>query len=236
MTARRLTFKFRSGFMAPTPSYKGNPVGGAMLDLTFYPLAFGHSRRDIYKNIGVSIMYDRVLKIDSKDDKGNVLDTKSSRWGVAGVFRYPIGSSANAPVIGGTLGYSKQLFRIANATDIPSVNYSIYEPGILARLPIGKLTFGLDAGIMIINDTGQLQDQMHYGTTKLIGYEAEVSADYLVTRNIFVRAAFHYETIRFEFLGNGELTINHDRDPMTVDVLTGQDNYIGGFVTAGYLY
>lgn len=236
VTARRLSFAFRPMDLAPTPGYKGNPVGGAMLDVTFYPLAFGHKRRDVYKNIGVNLMYDRVIKIDSKDADGNVLDTKSSRWAIGGMFRYPLGKSASAPVVGGSLSYGKQLFRISNATAIPSVNYNIYEPAAFARLPVGKLTFGVDGGLMIINDTGELQDQQHYGTTKLIGYEGEVSADYMVTPNVFVRAAFKYETIRFKFLGNGDLTINHDRDPMTVDVLTGQDNYIGGFVTAGYVY
>jgi hypothetical protein len=236
LTARRLSFQFRSGFTAPTPGYKGNPVGGAMLDATFYPLAFGHTRRDIYKNIGVNVMYDRVLKIDSKDSMGNVLDTKASRWAVGGVFRYPISNAPDSIVVGGTLSYGKQLFRIANAVDIPSVNYSIYEPGVLARLPIGKLTFGLDAGVLIINDTGQLQDQQHYGTTTLIGYEGELSADYMLTSNIFLRAAFRAETIRFKFEGNGALTTAHDGDPMTVDVRTGQDNYFGGFVTAGYVY
>lgn len=236
LTARRLSFTFRPMDMAKTPGYKGNPVGGAILDATFYPLAFGHKRRDIYKNIGLNVMYDRVIKIDSKDADGNSLDTKSTRWSVGGVFRYPIGKGDNPPVVGGSLSYGRQLFRIADAVDIPSVNYNIYEPAAFVRLPIGKLTLGLDGGLMIINDTGEFQDQMHYGTTKLIGYEGELSADYLVTPNVFVRAAFKYETIQFKFLGNGDLTINHDRDPMTVDVLTGQDNYIGGFVTAGYVY
>lgn len=236
LTARRLSFQFRSGFTAPTPGYKGNPVGGAMLDATFYPLAFGHTRRDIYKNIGVNVMYDRVLKIDSKDANGNVLDTKSSRWAVGGVFRYPLSKDPDAIVVGGSLSYGRQLFRISNAVDIPSVNYAIYEPGVLARLPLGKLTFGLDAGLMIINDTGELQDQQHYGTTTLIGYEGELAADYMLTQNIFLRAAVRAETIRFSFEGNGALTTAHDGDPMTVDVRTGQDNYFGGFVTAGYVY
>jgi hypothetical protein len=207
-----------------------------MLDITVYPLAYGHRRRDQLKNIGLNLMYDRVVKVDSKF-QNQVLDTKSTRWALGGVFRYPLSRSASAPVVGGTLSYSRQIFRISTTPEIPSVAYSIIEPGALFRMPLfKKLVAGIDAKIMIITDTGQLQDQMHYGTTTLYGLEGALSVDYAITRNIFARLAFRYETIRFKFEGNGELTANRDKDPATADVKSGQDNYIGGFLTAGYTY
>ncbi|HEX2688066.1 MAG TPA: hypothetical protein VHN14_15665, partial [Kofleriaceae bacterium] len=67
LTMRRMSFVFRPDLAMRPPGYRGTPVGGAMIDATVYPLAVGHKRADLLKNIGLDLMYDRVFKVNSKD-------------------------------------------------------------------------------------------------------------------------------------------------------------------------
>ena len=50
------------------------------------------------------------------------------------------------------------------------------------------------------------------------GGEGALGVDYLITRNIFARAAFRYETIGITFKGDGMLSNARDGDPTSVDV------------------
>lgn len=213
----------------------GVPVAGALLDLTLYPLAIGHKRTDIKKNIGLTVMYDRVLIINSKDVMNNVLDTSSSRFAVGGVFRYPFGKSASAPVIGASVRYGKQAFTIAGATGIPDVNYSILDPQLFFHYPASdKLIINAKVGYMAILDTGAMTRGDAYGPATVSGFEGEAGADYLLTKAIFARAAFRFETIGYKFTGMGALR-ERDNDPEP-DVFGARDTYLGGLITIGYLY
>jgi opacity protein-like surface antigen len=239
VTARQLTFTVRPGLVATPPIYKGAPVAGAMLDATIYPLAVGHKRSDLVKNIGLDVMYDRVISVSTKDSMGKIYASKETRFGIGGVFRYAFGRSAMAPVVMGTLGYSSQLFSISSGAllGIPSVKYSIVELGLAARFPITrKIIAGLDARRMLISGAGQIQDAAQYGDAKLYGYEVAAGFDYAITGNIFARAAFRYESIGYSFTGTGTLSNARDGDPMTKDVSSARDSYIGGIATLGLAY
>jgi hypothetical protein len=239
VTARQLSFKIRPGLLAVPPTYKGAPVAGVMFDATVYPLAVGHKRSDLLKNIGLDVMYDRVLTVNTKDPAGKVYASKETRFGIGGVFRYAFNRTATSPVVMGTLGYSSQLFSISSGTviGIPSVKYSIIEPGAGLRFPVtSKIIAGLDAKLMLITGTGQIQDAMQYGAASVLGFEGALGVDYLITRNIFARAAFRYETIGYTFKGTGMLSNARDGDPTTIDVPGARDSYIGGMATVGYLY
>ena len=234
ITARSLTFQFRPDFRQPTPGYNGAAVGGVMLDATCYPFALGHARGGALENLGINVMYDRVVGIKSRDAMNNPLATAQSRFGIGGVARYPIGDSDHAPVVGATFSYASQVFEIAPGVDVPNVSYAIFEPGALFRLPVfSRLVAGLDAKLMLFGGTGQLEDQMHYGTTSLIGFEGAFTLDVLFTRNVFARAALRYETIGLTFHGDGALTAGRDNDLTTADVTSGRDTYVGGFITVG---
>ena len=239
LTARRMAFTIRPGLLMKPPNYRGTPVGGAMIDATVYPLAMGHKRADMLKNIGLNVMYDRVFKVNSKDATGTVFASTESRFGFGGVFRYAFGRAATAPVVIGSLGYSSQAFSITSGTTIgiPNVKYSIFEPGAGLRLPItAKIIAGLDAKLMVITSAGQIQDTTQYGTGSVLGFEGALGVDYLITPNIFARAAFRAETIGLNFKGTGTLSTMRDNDPTTKDVSGARDNYIGGMATVGYLY
>jgi len=237
LSTRQLAFQTRPDFTVFVPGYDGKPVGGAMVDVTVYPLAIGHTRSGAAKNLGLTAMYDRVVSISSSDSMNGQYDTTQSRFAIGAVGRYPLARTPDAAVLGASLVYSNQVFEIAQSPDVPSVDYSMFAPGVFVRLPaFGALVLGLDAKVLLITNTGQLQDQMHYGTTDLIGYEGAFSLDWMLTRHVFVRTAFRYETIRFDFRGNGALTAGRDNDLSTADVKTGHDTYVGGFVTAGLAY
>jgi hypothetical protein len=239
VTSRTLTFTSSSDLMTKPPGYKGIPVAGAMLDATLYPLALGHKRTGFLTNLGVTLTLDRVLKISSKNRAGMEFDTLESRYGVGAVFRIALGRSAMAPVILGTFGYASQIFRIANTAlaDVPSVKYSIFEPGLGLRYPvIPTLIAGVDLKVMAIPSTGQIQEASQYGAANVLGFEGALAVDYLFMPNLFVRVAGRFETVGHTFAGNGTQTNARDGEPATQDVSSARDSYFGGFVTVGYLY
>lgn len=238
VTMRRMSFVVSPTLRATPPGYSGIPVAGAILDATFYPLAFGHKRKDQLKNLGIELLYDRVLKLSSKDPMANIsYSTVEQRFGLTAVFRHAFGPGAAAPVAVGSLGYLRQSFNILGPVDIPDVKYSIFAPGAGLRYPVmPKLILGADLKLLIITDTGQIQDPDKYGAASVIGFEGSAGADYLIRPRIFARAAFRFETIGFTFKGTGEQTNQRDGMPLTQDVASARDNYFGGMLTVGYLY
>jgi hypothetical protein len=239
-TARTLSFASRADLAMKPPGYKGTPVAGAMLEATLYPFGLGGDRTGLLSDLGVNVAVDRVLKIESKNAAGMVFATTESRLGFGVTLRHAFGRTVTAPVVLGTFNYSSQEFSIANASaaDIPSIKYAMFEPGLGLRLPVtAKLILGLDAKVMLITDTGDIQQPTQYGTADLLGFEGALAVDYLFTRSIFARAAFRYETIDHTFRGNGAQANARDGDATTTDdVSAARDSYVGGFVTLGYAY
>jgi hypothetical protein len=253
-TRRTLSFTHQSDLAKPPPGYKQRlPVAGAMLDMTFYPMSFSKSSKGIIRGIGLTVLYDQVLLINSKkrysDEQGMQriadIDTKESRWAVGPVLRYPLGKI----VVGGSLTYGKQKFEIAQTlpspapantlTDIPSVSYTMITPAAFLKYPVtSKITANADLAFHAITNTGQIQasGMTGYGAATVTGFEAEVGGDYMVTKNIFARVSLRYETISFKFKGDPTSQTNiRDTDPEQ-DVTGAKDTYMGGTATVGYVY
>ncbi|HWU88778.1 MAG TPA: hypothetical protein VN253_16040 [Kofleriaceae bacterium] len=230
-TGRRMSFTYDPAQVAGKPAgYKQlAPVPGIFIDATLYPLAIGHKRKDLLKGLGVSVLFDRTFLINSKNPQGTQkLPTTEQRFGLGAVFRYPLNQSATSPVVGGTLGFGKQQFTISGMASIPNVNYSVLEPGAFFNLPLSpQLVFNADLGFMLALDAGQIVTNAQYGTAAITGFEMSLGADYLVTKNIFARAAARLETLGFAFKGNGM---------KSAGVSGARDTYFGGSVTAGYLF
>lgn len=253
-TRRTLSFQFQQDLAKPPPGYKQRiPVAGAMLDITLFPMSFSKSSKGIIRGIGLTVLYDQVLLINSQkkysDEQGMQrianIDTKESRWLVGPVLRYPLGKM----VVGGSLTYGKQQFTIAQtlpspapantATDIPSVAYTMITPAAFLKYPITtKITANVDAAFHAITNTGQIQStgMTGYGAATVTGFELELGGDYMITKNIFARASFRYETIGFSFKGDPTSQTNiRDTDPEQ-DVTGAKDTYMGGTATVGYVY
>ena len=236
LNARRMSFSYASDLGNNPKPYKGVPVAGVLLDATVYPLAIGHKRHDMLKNIGLTVMYDKVIKINSK--QGDVtLPTTQARYAFGAAFRYPIGEKF---VVGATLRYGRQNFTISTvggvSAEIPNVNYTILDPSIFLRyMATPKIILNVNLGFMAFLNTGAIQKNDSYGAATVTGFEGEIGGDYLLTKNIFARASFRFESIGFKFKGSGAMTTGRDTD-MEQDVFGASDKYLGGAVTVGYLY
>ena len=233
--ARRMAFTYSSDLGNKPRPYKGVPVAGVLLDATVYPLAFGHKRKDMLKNLGATVMYDQVIKINSKQGT-TTLPTSQSHWAVGAVFRYPLGKAT----VGASLRYGRQAFTIGSSggvtSEMPNVNYTILDPGAFLRYEVSpKIILNASFGYMAFLGTGAIQKNDQYGAATVTGFEGELGGDYLLTKNIFARASFKFETIGFKFKGTGSQSTMRDTD-MEQDVFGARDNYIGGTVTVGYLY
>ncbi|HTL32776.1 MAG TPA: hypothetical protein VL326_06615 [Kofleriaceae bacterium] len=252
-TARNLKFSYSQDLGKPPPGYKQVvPVPGAMVDITAYPMSFNHKPKGIISGIGLNILYDQVIKINSvkkyADGMGTLqeanLTTKENRWSVGGVFRYPLGMEKSSIVVGGTLSYGRQIFSVAqklpnnDPTDIPNVAYTMLSPGGFVQAPvIPKVTLNAEAMFHLITNTGEIQTQAQYGPSTVTGFEFALGGDYMLMKNVFVRASFRYETIGFKFKGTDPMAQTHTRDTdPDQDVQGARDSYLGGTATVGYVY
>lgn len=243
-TARRMSFTYSADLATPPPGYKGVPVGGFFVDGTLYPADLSHKRDDMLKNLGVTLMIDKVLKISSKTIANGMtvtLPTSEMHYAVGATFRYPFGKGALAPVIGASLRYGGQSFTITppagTTVDLPpNVSYSIVDPSVFLKYPASdKITINAGLGFMAILASGDITSAANYGAGTATGFEGNLSLDYMLTKNLFVRAAFDFETIGFKFKGTGMMATGRDTDP-DQDVFGARDSYIGGAVTLGYAY
>ena len=242
---RRLGFSSQSTLDDDPQGYKGAPVAGLYFDADVYPLVFTKSR-SILRHLGVTVLVDRILKIQSEINfmgETSVLPTRQYRYGAGVIFRYPLGKSATAPVIAARVRYSKMAFSIdrgaapAGATvDVPNVGYTIVDPGLIFTLPVGtKFSITAEAMFDAMMKTGEISEGDQYGQGTVTGFEGELHADYRFTNNLFARAAFKFMTVGFSFNGNGDLSTNRDADAEQ-DVFGARDTYLGGFVGAGFLF
>lgn len=243
-TARRFTFAYSAALRARPNNYRGVPAPGALVDVTVYPLAFGHTRHDVVKDLGLEVVYDRVLGLNSKvpaEQNGMTTtvtySTLQSRFALTAVYRHVVGRSPTAPVVLGTLGYQRQQFNILGQVDLPDVKYSLFVLGVGIRFPVtSRLILDADGKLLLPTSTGEIENPDQYGQAKVYGFDVSVGADYLLTPNVFVRAAGRAEVFSFTFAGTGSLSNGRDNNPMTQDVFGASDHYLGGFLTVGYLY
>lgn len=232
---RSMSFKYNAALANKPAPYNGVPVAGAYIDGTVYPLAIGHKRKGIAKNFGATLMYDRVLKIESKAN-GVTYPTSQSRYAIGLAFRYPLGAKA---VIGARVRYGKQSFSISEVNGmgpgIPNTAYTIIDPALtFAYQAAPKIAIDVKLGFMAITDTGQIQKPDQYGAATVSGVEGDLGLSYAFATKLYARAAFSFETIGYAFKGTGALA-DPDGD-MTQDVSGARDTYLGGSLAIGVLY
>lgn len=228
-TGRRMAFSYTG---TKPPGYKQLlPLPGFMLDATLYPLAMSHKSKGLGKNFGATVLFDRVLYINTKGLTGMKLASTEQRYAFGVAFRYPFNDSATSPVVGGTLRYGQKTFQIAGDAGVPSVAYTIIDPTAFFEYPLNdKLILGVKVGFMAVTGTGAIQTQAQYGPATVTGFETELSGDYLLKGpQIFIRAGAKLETFGYAFKGTG------DKSNMGA-VAGARDTYFGGFATAGYLF
>lgn len=230
---RKLAFSYSADIGTRPAGYQGKPVPGGFFDLAVYPLALGHKRHDMMANIGATAMYDQVLLVKSKDKAGNELKSAQSRFAFGVQFRYPFNSSPTSPVIGARIRYGIQNFRISQPAPLPSVSYSILDPGVFFRMPVGgKLVLDANAAFLAVLNTGQMQQMDKYGAATVTGFELNLGADYNLTSTVFLRGLINYETIGYKFKSAGALPTPTDN----AKISGARDSYYGAVITGGYLF
>jgi len=254
-TARHLGYSYAPSLGSVPPGYKqGIPVAGGVLDATVYPFAITHKSTGILTDLGIEVMYDKVIDISSK--KGYIdmttmtqqtatLATDEDHFAIGAVFRYPVSEGF---VLGGKLMYMNQQFEIAQsfqngtmtvATDVPNVHYSAVQPNAFVHYTVTpSIIINADFGFDFITKTGDITaDTIGYGGAKDLGFEFTGGIDYKLTRAFFVRALFHIEDFSLKFKGDpNSLANTRDGMPMTQDVSSASDYYYGGSIQIGIAY
>jgi len=250
--ARHLSFNFSSTLADQPSGYKQTiPVAGGIMDATVYPMAFNHKNTGIITGLGIEVMYDKVIHINSQKkyvDMAAVqqtanLATVEDRFSIGAVLRYPVNPTL---LVGGKILYSSQQFNIAQTfamnmvTDVPNVHYNMAEPKAFLKYSLGgSIIVEADAGFMLVTSTGGIQQSSSggYGPATVTGYELNAGIDYVLTKNLFVRALARFETINLSFKGDpASLANTRDGDGTTQDVQGAKDLYYGAVATIGYAF
>ena len=245
-TARRLSFSTDAGARAPL-GYKSDPVPGVYVAADLFPLAFNRKNRSITRNLGLSLVFDRVIKIDSQYQSGGKIRTLASteqHVGFGVLYRHLVGTKIT---VNASIHYNKRKFVIDKSAevmredvDIPDVDYSYVDPGLGVRYVVGpKIAIGGDARFLLITDTGAMQAPEQYGGAKVTGVDLGGRFDYQIGAKLLVRATAGLTRIGFTFTGNGTLTNNRETgtvDLMTREVSGASDTYFGGTLTGVYLF
>lgn len=242
-TARRLSFDTSLTTNQPL-GYKSNPVAGVQVGADLFPLAFNRKNRSITRNLGLTFVFDRVIKIESQIQQSGMvykLGTTEQHYGVGAIYRHLVGAKLTVTA---SVRYNRRKFVIdhanaamPDAVDIPDVSYTYVDPGVGLRYVLGpKMAFGADVRYLVVTDTGAMQSDQQYGGTKASGVDLGGRFDYQVGAKLLVRAALGLTRIAATYDGTGPLTSNRDGDTTTQDVSGATDLYVGGALTGVYLF
>lgn len=243
-TGRRLTFDTNLTSNQPQ-EYEGSPVPGIYVAIETFPLAFNRKNRSFTRNIGVQFVFDRVFKLNSTFEKMNEdydLPTTEQHLAAGLVYRQLVGAKLSVDF---SARFNKRSFTIDRTNpdlepsdiDIPDADYTYFDPGIAVGYLAGaRLALGAGARVILMNDTGEMQDDDQYGQASVLGYSLEAGLDYRLSSSLMVRGGLHLTSVGFDFEGNGELSNNRDMDPSDQDVSSARDTYWGGVLSAGYAF
>ncbi|MBK9029828.1 MAG: hypothetical protein IPL61_00545 [Myxococcales bacterium] len=241
-TGRKLGFTTNLVQNAPQ-GYSGAPVPGLRITADVFPLAFDKKNRSFTRNLGVTGLFDRALKISSElktPAMTYTLPTVEQHLAFGVIYRHPLSPTLT---IDASVRYNKRKFVIdkagapMDAVDIPNTDYSYVDPGLGIHYVLGpKAALSGDARFLLITDTGEMQSPDQYGASTVTGVDLSIAVDYRVAPKIVVRAMAGLATIGYAFKGNGALTNNRDGQPGTIDVSGARDTYFGGSAGAAYQF
>ncbi|HVK76394.1 MAG TPA: hypothetical protein VM734_23880, partial [Kofleriaceae bacterium] len=243
-TGRRLSFSTNLQMNAPQ-GYKGAPVPGLMVAIDAFPLALNRKNTSITRNLGIQVVFDRVIKIESSLVKMGTtynLPTTEQHLAAGVIYRHLVGAKLE---IDASVRFNKRTFEIdrnnpaltAEDVDIPNTDYSYVDPGLaLGYVMSDKMMIGGGARFLFVTSTGQMQQTDQYGASTVLGVDVEAGLDYQLASKLLLRVGGRLTTLGFTFKGNGDLTVNRDGDATTQDVAGARDTYFGGFVTGAYVF
>jgi len=139
------------------------------------------------------------------------------------------------------IGYNSLSFVIdsgATAIGLPDVDYAYLDPNLGLRMPLGtdKFALLLDARYLLVLSSGEFSETANYGGGSVAGVDFDGGLEWRLMPRLPVHVGMRYVRIAYDFDGSGMQTNNLDGDPSTPDVGGALDEYLGGYVTAGYIF
>jgi hypothetical protein len=248
---RSLKFAARPDLMTPPSEYNGAYAPGATLQGEFFPLATGDKSDSPTTKLGFAVDIERSVGLSSQVQGPDAmaapvkLPTQRQKYGVHALYRHNFGTKSTHPSATVSVGYNKLAFEVdlSNAPegviiDVPNVAYSYVDPGLKLRFPAGeKLALLAEGKFMAVLDAGEMVTAEQYGKSTVVGFDGDVGIEVKAAARWIVRAGAHLTLVGYTFQqGAGELSSNRDGDLATLDVGGASDRYLGGYLTAGYLY
>lgn len=244
---RNLSFTSAEYLADASPAgYKGPLVPSLLVSAELYPLAFDASRKGGAAGVGVGFVYEKAAPFETQLSGAMdiTMPTTYQRWGVSARYRHLFGSKPTSPSMVISAGYNKMEFTFDQSqvpmniiVDIPNVAYTYYDPGLAFRLPVGvSAALTAEGKFLLVTTAGEITNADQYGTAKITGFDVDVGLEYRVGANLMVRLAGRYAAMGYAFDGSGEETNNRDGAPDTQDVGGALDKYVGGYLSAGYMF
>jgi hypothetical protein len=239
---RKLTFTSTDEL---TPSqrpngYNGSVVPSVTVNGEVYPLAFG-SPSGALSGLGVAFVFDRVIGLKSRLGSTEYTTTQQKVGGGLR-YRWNLGNKATQPTVKFIAGFNALSFEIdrgADDIDLPNFSYTYLDVGAAGRFPVGSPMFAiyLDARYNQVFGSGEVTEQAFYGDGGARGFEGDGGLEVrLLDDKLVVRLGAHYQRIAFDFDGNGVRSNNRDGNPANQDVGGALDQYLSGYLTAGWVF
>jgi hypothetical protein len=244
MAGRKLTFRTRS-FAAAPKSYSNMPVLGARAAGELYPGAL-FAPHSWLAGFGVAGDYDRTMSLTlrASNETSVPLAIAEQHYEFGVRYRLAFGHTTTSPTLTVGVGYSARRFAVdrshlqsTSSLDLPDVDYRMFDPGLAFRMPLGNhvaVTLGGDT--VLVTSIGPMQHADQYGATHVIGGDASLGVEVLVTQRVLIRLAAEATQMSLSFVGKGMLATTLDGNPSTVDVRGATDRYYGGVATAVVTY
>jgi hypothetical protein len=243
MATRSLTFE-SSAANAPKP-FTSAAFPGARVEAEIYPLGMDGSR-GLLSGLGIAGTFDQAapLTVHTAGAPNVDLAVTERHYSIGLRYRIAFGQTPTSPTLTVGAGYASRTFTIdrskaANpaSIDMPDVDYTLFDPGLSFRLPLGtRFAVSVAANGLIVADAGQIQKADQYGTATAMGLAGSAGLDIMLGKRIALRVAGEATQINFSFTGTGTLSNNRDGNPATVDVKKASDTYLGGVASLAVLY
>jgi hypothetical protein len=238
MATRSLSFESTSATSAPKP-FNSAAFAGGRFEGELYPLAMGDAR-GILAGFGIAGSFDQAvpLTVHASTEPTVALKATDQSYSIGLRYRLAFGHTPTSPTLTLGAGYASRSFSVdrtglanPSALDMPNVEYTLYDPGLAFRLPLGRMFAVTVAGRgLIVASAGQIQQTDQYGTATVMGLSGSAGLEVLMWNDrIALRVAGEATQISFAFTGNG--TQSKDRS-----VKGASDSYLGGVATLAVMY
>lgn len=247
---RDLSFNAADAGLEPRGYNSGAvPIGGLRGEA--YPLAFNLGNKGIKRDIGLSFEFERILQINTQanDGMGIMLDlpTEQQRFAIGVVVRKNFGNDPMSPTVKLSARYNRARFNIDKTeainqmidVDVPNVNYKYYDPGLGVRYPINpKTALNVEGRFLAVSFAGEIQRGSEYGAASITGFDADANIEYRYNDRLFILVGGRIIGFAFDFNPvEGMVPDRIDRNGDGVqDVGGALDRYLGGYLSAGYLF